>query len=97
MKDSDDHEGNLQHQEDGDDHGSHRGDPVQVSHLWLLEDPNEKQSCWFSKKQYDDGIKTTLPIMVTPDNSHLLLIMKIIKMKNNKNFIGQNKSWKLVD
>ena len=28
MKNSDDHEGNLQHQKDRDDHSSHRGDPV---------------------------------------------------------------------
>lgn len=40
VNDRDDHQGNLQHQEHGDDHRSHRRDPVQVPHLRLLEQPN---------------------------------------------------------
>ena len=40
VNDRDDHQGNLQHQEHGDDHRRHRGDAVQVPHLRLLEQPN---------------------------------------------------------
>ena len=39
MQQGDDHQGDLNDQEDGDDDGGHHGHPVRVSPLGLLDDP----------------------------------------------------------
>ena len=39
VEQGDDHQGDLNDQEDGDDDGRHHRHPLRVSPLWLLEEP----------------------------------------------------------